>query len=261
MRMLMAILCAVAVVGCALPASAQPASRPSGDLSQQSAVDDILDALDASGKNLNSFTADVKLSETDAATGDQSTRSGKVWYQLDPSGSARIRVAFDKKQVGEKISDDKIEYLLAGPDLIDRTYRARTQVTRHILKPGEKMNLFRLGEGPFPLPIGQSKDDVHAAFDVRKIEPGKQDPPNTVHIQLTPKAGTRLEKRFTTIDVWVDLRNHFPSRIETLDKNQTTIRATDLGDVQINPQLTDADFALPKINPQEWQLVEEAYTE
>ena len=31
-----------------------------------------------------------------------------------------------------------------------------------MLKPGEKLNLLKLGEGPFPLPIGQKKEDVYA---------------------------------------------------------------------------------------------------
>src|SRR5690242_12024567 len=89
------------------------------DLSPQSSVDDILDSLDARGQGLKSFTADVKLSEADTATGDESVRSGKVWYQMDESsGSASIRVSFDKKESAGKTTDDKIEYVLSGPNLI-----------------------------------------------------------------------------------------------------------------------------------------------
>ena len=73
---------------------------------------------------------DVRLSETDAATGDESTRTGKVWYQLDENGSARIRVTFDRKESGGKVAEDRIEYVLSGPDLVDRNYRGKTQVTR-----------------------------------------------------------------------------------------------------------------------------------
>ena len=35
-------------------------------------------------------------------------------------------------------------------------------------RPGEKVNLLKLGEGPFPLPIGQPKEDVHREFIVTK---------------------------------------------------------------------------------------------
>jgi outer membrane lipoprotein-sorting protein len=231
------------------------ATTNSSGLSQQSSIDEILDALDARGQNLKSFSADVKLSESDDATGDESTRSGKIWYQDQP----RIHVVFNTKQANGKVSDDKIEYLLSGGDLIDRTYRSKTQVTRHVLKPGEKMNLLKLGEGPFPLPIGQKKEDVHAMFDVKKIDPSKDDPANTVHVQLTPKAGTRFERRFAEIDVWVGLDDHMPQRIAT--QSQSTTRTTDLSNVKINTDLPDADFVLEKIDSGNWQMIEEAFND
>jgi outer membrane lipoprotein-sorting protein len=226
-------------------------------LSQQSSVDEILDALDARGENLKSFAADVKLSEADTATGDATTRSGKIWYQA--ADQARIHVEFDTKEANGKLMNDKIEYLLAGRDLIDRTYRTKTQVTRHVLKPGEKMNLLKLGEGPFPLPIGQKKEQVYEMFDVQKIDPSKDDPANTVHLQLTPKPGTQFEKRFKTIDVWIGLSDQMPQRIDTLDKNESTTRTTELQNVKVNAELPEEDFTLPKIDAGNWQIIDEAF--
>jgi outer membrane lipoprotein-sorting protein len=228
-------------------------------LSQQSSVDEILDALDARGEGLKSFTADLKLSEADTATGDATTRSGKIWYQA--GDQARIHVVFDTKEANGKVSDDKIEYLLAGRDLIDRTYRAKTQVTRHVLKPGEKMNLLKLGEGPFPLPIGQKKEEVHAMFEVKKIDPARDDPPQTVHLELTPKPDSRFDKRFKTIDVWVGLSDQMPQRIDTLDKNESTTRTTELKNVKVNGELPDEDFTLPKIDAGNWQMIDEAFSD
>jgi outer membrane lipoprotein-sorting protein len=228
------------------------------DLSPHSSIDEILDALDARGQGLTSFTADVKLSESDTATGDESVRSGRIWYQSDNAGSARIRVSFDKKQTSGKIIDDKIDYVLQGTDLINRQYRTKTQTTQKVLKPGEKVNLLKLGEGPFPLPIGQKKEDVHAQFDVKKIDPKKDDPAETVHLQLIPKPETRLARKFKTIDFWVDLKSHMPRRIETLDHNESTTRGTDLDKVQFNPALSDADFKLPEIGG-DWNKIDQAF--
>lgn len=246
------ILCTLLSFGCA-------ATTRAADITKDSSIDEVLDALDARGQGLNSFTADVKLIESDSATGDSATRTGKVLYESAPN--SRIRVTFDKREANKKITEDKVEYLLSGADLIDRTYRTKTQVTRKILKPGEKLNLLKLGEGPFPLPIGQKKEDVHSNFDVKKVEPKKEDPQNTVHLLLNPKAGTRFAKRFAALDVWVDLKDHMPRKIETLDSNQSTIRATELTNVQVNPKLSDADFTLPKVSANEWQLVDEAFAE
>ena len=248
MRTFLMALCTLLTMGCASIARAE--------LTGQSSIDDVLDALDKRGQGLVSFTADVKLAESDTATGDASTRSGKVWFQAGES--SRIRVTFDKKQVNNKITDDKIEYLLSGPDLIDRNYARKTQVTRHVLKPGEKMNLLKLGEGPFPLPIGQKKEDVHAMFEVRKMEPAKDDPANTVHLRLSPKPDSQFSRQFAAIDVWVDFKENMPLRIQTLDKSESTVRTTDLSNVQVNPKLSDSDFALPKVSASDWQLIEGA---
>ena len=222
------------------------------EITKDSSIDDILDALDARGQGLTGFSADVKLIESDSATGDSSIRTGKVLYESAPN--SRIRVTFDKREANKKITEDKVEYLLSGADLIDRTYRTKTQVKRKVLKPGEKLNLLKLGEGPFPLPIGQKKEDVHANFEVRKVEPKKDDPQNTVHLLLNPKPDTRFAKKFKSLDVWVDLKDNMPRRIETLDSNESTIRATELSSVQVNPKLTDADFTLSTIATSDWAI-------
>jgi outer membrane lipoprotein-sorting protein len=230
-----------------LPAYAQ--------LTPESTIDQILDALDARGQGLTSFVANVKLTDTDAGLGDASSRTGKAWYQAGES--PRLRVTFDKREANGRVTDEKVEYLLKGPDLIERTYRTKSQVTHHVLRPGEKLNLLKLGEGPFPLPIGQKKEDVHAMFEVKKIEPKPGDPANTVHLQLIPKPNTRFERKFKTLDVWVDQTDAMPRRIETLDRNETSVRTTDLSDVKVNAQLSDSDFNLPAIGT-DWNLTEGA---
>lgn len=256
-----AFLCAVApwrLCVCLLLLSLVGVRPAQAQLTKDSSIDQILDALDARGQGLTSFVATVKLTDTDAGLGDASSRTGKAWYQA--GDSPRMRVTFDKREANGRAVDEKVEYLLKGPDLIERTYRTKSQVTHHVLRPGEKLNLLKLGEGPFPLPIGQKKEDVHSMFEVKKIDPAQSDPANTVHLQLIPKPSTRFERKFKTLDVWVDLKDNMPRRIETLDRNETSVRTTDLTDVQINPRLADSDFALPTIG-NDWNLTEGALPE
>jgi len=223
-------------------------------------VDAILDQLDARGKGLQSFTADVALAESDTTTGDTSTRSGKVAYQLKPNGDGRIRVTFDTRDAGGgRAVKETLVYMLDDGRLVDRNYRKKSQTTRQVLRPGEKINLLKLGEGPFPLPIGQPKEEVHKLFDVKKVEPAKDDPPGTAHLQLLPKPDTRFARQFTSIDVWVDSESHMPRRIDTMDAAQTTLRTTELNNVHVNPKVSDADFKLEPIDPKSWNIVEEEF--
>src|SRR3954463_7995105 len=82
-------------------------------LSDASSREDVLDALHARGQGLKDFTADVRLAETDAPSGDTTTLVGKVWYQGRGEGDARMRIVFDKKLFGDKPqAGAKVEYML-----------------------------------------------------------------------------------------------------------------------------------------------------
>ena len=241
----------------AQPAPAAPAAT--GGLTADSSVDDILDALDRRGKDLNDFTANVTLTDTDTAVGNETKMSGQMWMQRLGQDDARLRVNFDRREANEKVTNDRQEYMLAGGQLTERNYTDRKEIRRQVLKPGQKMNLLKLGEGPFPLPLGQDKADVHKMFDVKKLPTAGDEPAGTIHAQLVPKKGSQFEDRFATIDFWVDPQSRMPVRIVTQDPNGTTQRATNLKDVKVNTNLTDVNFQLERVDDKNWEIRSQAY--
>lgn len=210
-------------------------------------VDSTLAALQDVGKKLKEFSSDIRLTEDDGL-GNNRVKAGKVYFQRTADGSARIHVIFDKRISKGQIRDgEKTEYLLEDRFLTDRNYRTKSQVKREVLQPGEKLDLFKIGKGPFPLPIGQDPAEVKHAFDVKLIPPGKDDPANTAHVLLTPKPGTQLAGKFKSIDIWVDNVSHMPVRVDNVDKNGT-VQSTALINTVLNPPkgLKATDFELPK---------------
>ena len=242
----------------ASPAGNQDSVAASTSLPADAALDQILDVMDQRGRDLRDLSAKVTLTDTDAALGDETARIGRFSLSNSGDGGTRARVLFDKKRSGERTVEEKIEYVLDGGKLIDRNYTRKLQVTRTVLRPGEKMNLLKLGEGPFPLPIGQKRQDVYQNFDVKKVEPKQDDPPETLHVALTPKPQTSLARKFKTIDVWVNRQSGLPQRIQTMDPNEVTVRTTDLEDLKINAGVPDTDFSLSPIDAS-WTQVDEAY--
>ena len=238
----------------AISLAAAPSTQPS--LSSTSTIDEILDALDARGKTLEDFSAKVQLTDTDPDSGESTINTGTVLLQRLGPDDARIRIGFTRQQVGNKIFTVNHVYTLDKGTLDERDYIKQTETARQVFKPGEKVDLFKLGEGPFPLPIGQKKEDVHQSFDVQKIPADPTDPPNTVHLKLTPKDHTPLAKNFKTIDVWVDTTTVMPRRIQTEDITQSSQRTTDLTDVKINTGAADKDFSQPPVSAK-WDVVEE----
>jgi outer membrane lipoprotein-sorting protein len=120
------------------------------------------------------------------------------------------------------------------------------------------MNLLKLGEGPFPLPIGQDKDEVKKQFDASKVPPAADDPKGTIHLKLKPKSGTQFEKRFRQIDVFVDPKSNMPARIDTVEKAGTT-RSTELTNLKLNAGVKPDDFTLPNIAGAGWNRREEPF--
>jgi hypothetical protein len=236
--------------------------RAAAALGPGSDLDSILDALDARGKGLKDFSANVALHTIDNRTGEDSAQLGRVVYD-DNGGNPRIRVAFDKKEVddgtGKRVSQKKrLDYVLENGWLTDRDYQKKLEVCRQVLQPGQKMNLLKLGEGPFPLPIGQDKAEVKKQFEATKVETAKEDPADTVHVKLVPKPGTQFQKRFKQIDVFVDTKTDMPVRIDTMEPAGTT-RSTELTNVKLNGGVNAGDFALPNIDNEGWNRREEPY--
>jgi hypothetical protein len=239
MRKLPAILLIVAFTACMARAQPQPAA-PSP------AIAEALEALYRRGLDLQDFTADVTLKESDALLGGETEQFGRVWFQRKPGGDARIRVGFDRKKLSGRTIKQRREYLLDNGKLVDQNFENKQQVTRQVLKPGQKLDPLKLGEGPFPLPIGQPPAEVLKNFAVSMPPADREDPPNTTHLSLKPAPGTRFARKFNAIEVFMDKKTNFPSRIETVDKDGATVRTTELANLKINAGLKDADFQLPE---------------
>lgn len=236
------------------PQVAQPAHQAAatGRVSKESTVEELLAVLFLRGKDLKDFEGDVKLGDTDASTGAGSVRSGRVVYDVTESGATRLLVRFETRAEDDgDAKKERLIYLLDGSWLTERNYRRKVEIKRQVLRPGQTINLFRLGEGPFPLPIGQEPAEVLKQFEVTKLDSTDSRPA----IRLIPREGTRLGTKFASIDVWVDPETRFPTRIETLNKQETTVRSTELSGLTVNEHGAKS-FDLPEIDG-EWKRSEE----
>ena len=247
-------------------AAAQPTTAPAA-LSATSGVDDLLEALDRGGRDLRNLAATVKLTEIDNDTADSVVRVGRVAMQRDAGGQVTFLVVFNGVQTNADAPDEpmqirpeKIAYLLRGDELIDRNYRTTTEVRRKLPPAQAGRDLLKLGEGPFPLPIGQPKEEVRGEFDVREVDPSKPAenelrepaPPGTRRLRLTPKADSPLSKDFSWIEIDVLLATGLPAKVITLNQTGSEARVTDLRNLRINADLPADALALEEIDKSSW---------
>lgn len=259
MRMIRSMLFAcVCLFFAGLTAAAQPAEAPA-ELSAESSIDQILLALQARGQTLEDFVADVSMEDLDNTTGNDPSRTGRIWYDRLDDGAVRMRIMFDRKILDGRVIPEKVEYLLKDGWLTDRTYNSKIEINRQILRPGETIDLLKLGEGPFPLPIGQDPAEVKRQFEIDKLDPGEDAPDNTIHLRLTPRPGSEMARRFSTLAFWVDMESHMPIRIVTMDQNMATVQTTELNNLQVNQGIDDKHFVLEDISRQDWTRRDEPF--
>jgi outer membrane lipoprotein-sorting protein len=238
----------------AAPALAAP-------LTADSDVNQILDALHERGTDIRSLAADVKLSTVVEDLGDEpETRIGRLVLRRKADNDTQVRVAFDTREKKDKRFKEPMDFVITGQRMIQRDHAAKKETIRVIGKPGDKLDLFKLGQGPFPLPIGQPREDVLKAFDVKKVplaDVVEKPEPAVAAIMLVPKEGSELRRKFQEISVTVR-PDGWPVDVKTIDSSSSPNVATArLENIRTNADVTDQEFALPPV-PSDYKLVEEA---
>lgn len=235
----------------AAPAAGTPAAQIAGQkLAVDISTDDLLEALHQRGLDLTGFTGEVTQNEYIGGFGSEEILKGKLVYDAT-SGS--IRVDFQTRDVkdGRGPRSYQLTHLLNKGWLTTRNVEGKSQERRQVSRPNEKINLLKLGEGSFPIPIGQDPVEVNKQFDVSR--PASDDPRPVV--RLVPKEGTKLAKKFNKIDIWVDPVTHFPTKIETTTGASNDMKTTELDNLKVNPPIGPGAFQLPPVDPA-WKQTE-----
>jgi len=193
------MIAALAVSVAAAPAPPDaPATQPAPD----PAIDRILTRLEA--RTVDDLHARITWERRyDVAAEDETdVKIGELWYKrLTPI--SKFKVAFSRKVVANRRIPLDEQYLFDGLWFTELNAQARTVIRREVRRPDDPVNPYKLGEGPFPLPFGQKKEDILAEFTVTLVPPAKDDPADTDQLRLVPRAGTQTEKRFSDLRFWI----------------------------------------------------------
>ncbi len=137
---------------------------------------------------------------------DADTKHGTLWFSKR-APTPKFKVAFDKKIVRGRRYDMDEQHLFDGRWYVELDNRVKTITRREVRREAGSGDPYKLGEGPFPLPFGQQREDIVAEFVVEFIEPdASKDPDNTDHLKLTPREGSKTGERYGVVHFWV-LRN------------------------------------------------------
>lgn len=206
------------------PPALEVKPTPAATTAAYKTVEDILLALEKADAELKTLQADMMYDRVFGIAGDRRIRIGHLYFQNDgpasPGALPRRRFAFrtDTLQIGSRLQAEQLDLIFDGAWLIERNHGTKQFIARRIVKEGESFDPLRLGEGPFPVPIGQKRNEILKRYDAELL-PAEQgleandDTPeslerlrafvkDTYQVHLTPKAEIREGEELRDVRLW-----------------------------------------------------------
>lgn len=233
-------------------------------------VEALLDRLERSAEDLRNFQARIRYDIWDAATEEKQIRSGHLIYQVDPDdGSKRFAILFDTFIFGNRQENEAKHYIFADGWLVEIDHERKQFIKRQIVAPGKTFDPLKLGEGPFPLPIGQPKNEVLARFDVRLLD-APSDPflaklladRDVEGMVLFPKLHTPEAEKFQRVELFYDRETMLPIGINAVaadaldpdDPNSRNRKMVLLSDLKRNEGVDERMLSIEEPDKREWDI-------
>jgi hypothetical protein len=216
-------------------------------------VDAILDRLESRGESIEDLQAKLTFKQQDLVVDDTLTKRGTICFRRDEP-NARFAIIFEFPQ------DKRELYLFDGRWFTEVNERTKTYQRHEVVREGETIDPFRIGQGPFPLPFGQKKVDILTNFEVTLEEPKPGDPPDTVHLSCVPLPGTQMADSHKRLDFFISQKGatkDLPIRL--IDHRKGQKRDTiDFAEARLNSSVPGSRFsyAKPKASGG-WQVFED----
>ncbi|MCG3138192.1 MAG: hypothetical protein HJJLKODD_02053 [Phycisphaerae bacterium] len=251
-----------------------PASAPSTSPATNSAnyaaspeVVAILERLEQSGQRVQTLQANIDyrvkqlIKENDDDPDVVHTYVGLVRFRHEPEQTLSW-IHFREWNDGvHKFDKEKVWYIFDGHWLTEAKQKTQSIVRRELTPAGQEQQAFKLGEGPFPLPFGQKKDDILREFSVELIAPVEGDPVQTDHLLCRPLPVSRWADQYARIELFISKEsdpslNGLPLRMVVHNLKEATLATADFSTVQVNLSFSASDLELPD-DTDGWEVVEE----
>lgn len=263
----MTLACLIAILPFAStpPADAPPPSAPPEvsapvEPAVDAKVDELLTRLEAAAGDLRDFAAGIAYERFDSILEETERRFGRL--VLEGQGKDRtLALLFDEFIDGSGRSDrTRDHWLFKDGWLIEINEKSKTVTERQVAPPGSNFDPLKLGEGPFPIPLGQPKAEVLKRFRVEDLDrsdaPLLTSLPPCRGLRLVPLPGTDFAKDTAAVEVWYEPETLSPLGlvIRQVNGDRTAVR---LIKPARNAGLSEADRALltrPEIDPTQWAI-------
>jgi hypothetical protein len=189
----------------------------------ESEVDRLLDRLEIEHGAIRLFSSPLTYRKDYDLEGDFETRLGEIAVTIDPPDRDVVLV-FDQIIDASGHGTSRSEYHAFEEGWwIEMTPDRKRIVRRQISRPGEDRDPFKLGEGPFPLPLAQKADSVRRRF-VASIGTVPDEPlfrglKDVEVLHLIPRTGTTAHEDHESIDLIFEKTSLLPVGVLVRHRN------------------------------------------
>jgi len=258
----------------------KPPAKPEAAGERFTTADQLLTGLETANRDLTSLRAQIQYTRDSGRLEGavQTVRRGTIHYAAklpgvgaaapDAKGPARrgFSVRFNEMIVDQAKRDERREFVFDGEWLVEKYPGEKQFFKRRIVPPGEVADPLRIGEGPFPIPIGQKREDIQARFDTTLVDPMEGIPDNqprtkkiieedsAYQLKLIPKAGTDEAREFKEIRLWYRSKDLLPRMAQTINRENGTAQVVLIELVRnepVDPKLFDTT---PPKKEDGWQI-------
>jgi hypothetical protein len=200
-------------------------------------ADALLERLERSHADLRDFQADIVYHKWDNVLKRPEIRTGEVLYQVQPEGSKRFAILLERLIVRNRARAHRKHYVFDGSWLVEKDHEAKIFIKRQVVPPDKQFDPLKLGEGPFPLPVGQPAKEVRARFNVRRLHKPRDETlaerladRDVDGLLLVPKPDTPLAEDVKEMEVFYDRESLLPVGVSVTEANgdRKTVVLTDL---------------------------------
>ncbi|MBY0311259.1 MAG: hypothetical protein K2W85_04255 [Phycisphaerales bacterium] len=203
-------------------------------------ADDLLLALEAADARFQTLQAnlrEIRLA-SELVGGDRQDVEGRVLFLTEKPGDAsgKSRRMFQVDYLF--ITADKVRraenrtFIFDGEWFVERQPDVKQIHKRQIVQPGRIVDPLAIGQGPFPIPIGQRREGILERFTAQLAKP--DDFPDkdraggvpdylkdSFQLKLTPKPGTDEAQQFKEVRIWYRRSDLLPQVARTFKPDES----------------------------------------
>lgn len=192
-------------------------------------ADELLTALETADEGVNTLRCKIVHTKLFGLAGDYQQRRGDLVYTTDPR--QRFAISFEAMILDDRVFDSEKVYIFDGEWLVEKFPADREFVKTRIVAPGEAFDPLRIGEGPFPVPIGQKREEILERFSAELVpaDNGLEDEAfaaaaraavgsKWIQLRLTPNALFAEDSDLTDVRVWYDPDDLLPRMAKTVNE-------------------------------------------